>query len=361
MDGAKIAIVISDMGGGGAQRVASRLIGHWSEQGRDLTLITQAGPDSDFYDLPGGVRRIVIGGLGASSSKLAGLARNVARILALRRAIRDSGASVVVAFIGRMAVMAVLACRGLPVKVVISERNDPARQSIGFPWDLLRRRVYPLADTVTANTRGALETMSAYVPAAKLALVPNPVMAPSALPQPAAEGPLFLAAGRLSRQKGFDILLDAFARIAGDVPGWRLAVLGDGPLGRELKEQATALGIAGRVIWPGLVDDPFAWYATADVFVLSSRYEGMPNVMLEAMSMGLPVVASDASPGPLEYAVSGETALIVPNEDPQRLAEAMAQLAHDDALRDKLGAAARARMAALRPENVWPLWDRLIG
>jgi GalNAc-alpha-(1->4)-GalNAc-alpha-(1->3)-diNAcBac-PP-undecaprenol alpha-1,4-N-acetyl-D-galactosaminyltransferase len=361
MDGAKIAIVISDLGGGGAQRVASRLIAHWSAQGRDLTLITQAEPDSDFFDLPSSVRRSVIGGLGDSPNKLTGLIRNLSRILTLRRAIRDSGASVVVAFIGRMAVMATLACIGLPVKVVISERNDPARQSIGFPWDALRRRVYPLADTVTANSQGALETMRAYVPAAKLALVPNPVMAPSAPPQPAVEGPLFLAAGRLSRQKGFDILLDAFARIAGSLPGWRLAILGEGPLDADLKRQAESLGIADRVVWPGLVDDPFAWYAAADVFVLSSRHEGMPNVMLEAMSVGLPIVASDASPGPLEYAVDGATAIVVPNEDPQRLADAMARLAGDDALRGKLGDAARARMDGLRPENVWPLWDRLVG
>lgn len=348
------------MKSGGAQRVASRLIFHWHELGVNLTLFTQAPPDLDFFELPNAVERIVVGGQKNSSNVFFGLIRNFGRIFTLRKAIKASGVDSVIAFIGQTAILTVIATRGLPIKVIISERNDPALQSLGKPWDTMRRFFYPMADVVTANTSGALETMKSYVPAEKLFLTPNPGPEPSVTWGSKSQNPMFLAVGRLSHQKGFDVLLDAFASLTQLIPEWRLTFLGEGELENSLVAQTKRLGLADKVIWAGLVKNPDAWYVSAEVFILPSRYEGTPNAMLEAMEAGLPIITSDASPGPLEFAKDEINALVVPKEDPDMLAKAMFRLAKNKRLRTYLGNNGRSRVLQHRPDEVWPLWDQLL-
>lgn len=146
---ADIALVISDLGDGGAQRVLVQLAAHWSGAGRSVTIITQAGPESDFFDIPNGVRRMAAGGLGPSPNLVQRLFANLRRIRLLRRAMRDTGAPIVVSFVGRTVIATIIAHLGLPMRLIISERNDPRRQSLRPAWDILRRVLYRRADVVT--------------------------------------------------------------------------------------------------------------------------------------------------------------------------------------------------------------------
>ncbi|MBM3560351.1 MAG: glycosyltransferase family 4 protein, partial [Alphaproteobacteria bacterium] len=343
------------------QRVLARLAEHWTQAGRRVAVVTLAGPDGDFHRLPPTVRRIALGVAGVSSGLVPGLVANLRRIRALRRALRATRARVVVSLVGPTNVLTVLAARGLGCRVVVSERNDPARQSFGRIWDRLRRLVYPRADLVTANSRGALAALAGCVPASRLAYVPNPLDFPRSGDAPERD-PLILAVGRLHRQKAFDVLLDAFARIAPRHPDWRLAVVGDGDEGPALRSRAQALGIAGRVDWAGIVDDVAPWYRRAAVFALPSRHEGMPNALLEAMAHGLPPVISDALPGPLDLIVDGDSGLVTRVGDAADLATALARLIDDASLRRQIGAAARARIATAQPAGeAFAAWDRALG
>ena len=359
--GADVALVIADLGGGGAQRVATTLAGAWSEAGRGVTLITLSGTDGDVFPTPPAVRRVALGLVCASGSLLGGLITNLRRIWVLRQAIVESRVPVVISFIGTTNVITILASIGLGKRIVISERNDPTRQSLGPVWNLLRRLCYPLASQVTANSRGTLRALAAYVPEVKLALIPNPVLAPKLNPTLHGTARFMLSVGRLHPQKGFDVLLRALATSGARQDGWRLKVLGDGPLRQALHEQADELDVADLVDWLGYAPDPFPWYASADAFVLPSRYEGMPNALLEAMAMGLPVIVTDACPGPMEYVEHGVSGVVVTVEDPEALAQAMDRLMGDGEFAKRLGREGRRRVLAKTAlPRVMAAWDRAL-
>ena len=170
-----LAIVIESLGGGGAQHVATSLANAWATEGADITVITLQDAANDAFTLDPRIRRIVIGGSGRSSSSLSALLANFRRVRSLRAAIRASRADVILSFVAATNVLSVLARFGLPQRLVISERNDPALQSLGPIWNAMRRRFYRYADLAVANSHAAIETMSAYVPRDRLIWLPNPV------------------------------------------------------------------------------------------------------------------------------------------------------------------------------------------
>ena len=354
---ADAALVIEGLGGGGAQHVLSTLANHWAKAGRSIAVITLTGPERDAFPLDSAVRRIVIGGADVSSNPFAALFANIGRLRALRRALRESGAPVAVGFVGSTNVLLILAALGLRLRVIVSERNDPRRQKLPGIWDRLRRLAYPLAEVVTANSAGALESLSRFVPKAKLALVPNPLReAPSS--SAAAKGrPTLLAVGRLHPQKGFDILLEAFAAVRQGREDWCLVVLGEGAQEQSLKEQARRLGVDSAVEWKGFVADPFPWYRAADVFVLPSRFEGTSNALLEAMSCGVAAIASDAAG---ESVAHERTGLVIPAGDAPALTGALARLMDDAGLRRRLGEAARAAISAQGGEPALAAWEKIV-
>jgi glycosyltransferase involved in cell wall biosynthesis len=358
---ADVALVTSDLKAGGAQRVLVLLANHWAAQGRRVVVVTQAGLEEDFFQLDSKVRRIVSGGIGASPDPVRRVLRNLRGVALLRRALIEAGAPVAVAFVGRTAVRAVLAGLGLKLRLVAAERNDPGRQNLGPPWDLLRRLLYRRAHLVLANSQAGVAALAHFVPAGKLAFAPNPPPTPPAGAAAAKRGRCFLAVGRLHYQKAYDVLLDAFAIVAPRFPEWRLVVLGDGELRAELAGRAQALGLADRIDWLGRQADPWPWFRAADVFVLPSRFEGTPNALLEAMSCAAPPIVSDATAGALEYVSDGESGLVAPVNDAGALAAAMARLAADPALRARLGQAARLRVATPSFAEAVATWERLLG
>ena len=242
------------------------------------------------------------------------------RTLYLRRTIRKIGPDSVLSFLTQTNILTVLATRGLATHTVISERNDPRLQRHQARVERLRHIVYPWADVVTANSKGALTALQSFVPKHKLAFLPNPLAATPASETATFAAPTVITVGRLVEQKGIDVLLAAWAKVAPSLPDWRLALVGDGPLAGELKEQARKLGVEDSVDWVGHVSDPFPLLRGAKLFVLTSRFEGTPNALLEAMACGLPAVVSDASPGPCELIGTDESraGLIVPVEDADR-------------------------------------------
>ena len=284
------------------------------------------------------------------------------RMAWLRRTIRKIEPDAVLSFLTQTNILTVLATRGLDTHTVISERNDPRLQRHRPRIELLRRVVYRWADVVTANSKGALTSLESFVPKHKLAFLPNPVLAAFTGEATPYAAPTVVTVGRLVEQKGLDVLLAAWAKVVAALPGWRLALVGDGPLASELKALAAGLNIEDSVDWIGHVADPFPWLRGAEFFVLTSRFEGTPNALLEAMACGLPAVVSDASPGPCELIGSDESAagLIVPVEDADGTAEAIIRLARDETLRSRLGLAARERVRTHDADHALEVWLQLL-
>lgn len=350
-----LVIVVPDLSLGGAQRVVTSLAAGLTRRGVRTQIVTIAAVQANEFPQSAGVARIALGEDRASKTLWSALRNNVRRILALRRAVVQSGSGVVLSMVGGTNILAVAACATLPVHLVISERNDPSRQSLGRLWDWLRRRVYRYASTVTANSAAAIDVLRSYVPERKLALVDNP---PPELPPGAAvpREPIVLAVGRLERQKAHDVLIAAFARIAPTFPEWRLQIVGSGSLETTLRRQASDLQVADRIHWQPPVPDIWPFYQRASVFAFPSRYEGTPNALLEAMSAGLPSVISNTVPGALALVSDGREGRVVPTDAVEPLASALGELMRDGPLRERLGMAARSRVSAHSSDAVLARW-----
>lgn len=357
-----ILFLIADLGSGGAQQVLSQIANHWAATGRRIGVATFSDESEDFFTLDNRIERIVLGGIADSGPVIDKLRNNYTRVKAIRGALKQFNGHTAISFIAPMNTLLVAASRGLAYQIIISERNDPARQSYGRAWDTLRRHLYKRADLVTANSRGAIETLKAFVPSEKLAYLPNPLRAqPDPSPTDAPERtPVFLNVGRLHEQKAQDVLIRAFADIHERCPEWRLVILGEGGAREELEALATDLGVAHKVDLPGRVSDPFPHYRQASIFVLPSRWEGFPNTLMEAMSCGLPSIVSDATPGPLEVVRDHETGRVVPSDNVKALADAMLQMAREPQECQRLGEAGQRCMAPFALEHVLDEWDRVI-
>ena len=168
-----------------------------------------------------------------------------------------------------------------------------------------------------------------------------------------------MAIGRLGREKGFDLLIDAFSRVARHYPAWELWVWGEGKERRNLETQITSLGLEGRVFLPGSTDTPWEEMERSEIVVVPSRYEGMPNAMLEAMALARPVVASDCASGPREISNDGTCAVLVPPEDVAALASALDRVMGDEGERQRIGRLALSVRERYSMERMLALWEEL--
>ena len=277
----------------------------------------------------------------------------------IRQSLRRDKPRAVVSFITVTNIFVILASLGLKTRIVVSERNDPTRQKAGAIWGTLRWILYRFADVVTANSREAVQAMSGYVPGHKLAAVHNPVIMPSKL-DACERSDVILNIGRLVPQKRQDLILKAVSSLGPKAEGWRVEIVGEGPERASLTALSQRLGLAARVSLPGRVTDPGSCYRRAGIFVLSSLYEGTPNVLLEAMAHGLTCVVSDSVPGALEHVEDGVSGLVFRSADAEHLAQRLEELLQQPELRERLGQEARRRMEAYSIENVTADWNRLL-
>jgi glycosyltransferase involved in cell wall biosynthesis len=240
-------------------------------------------------------------------------------------------------------------------------------------WQRLRRSLYPRVAAVVSLTRADAPRFAALNPrteviynASSLRTPQGPAaVAPAGLNadvggDAGAAAPLVLAVGRHVAQKGFDMLVQAWVRVAAAVPGARLRVLGDGPLRAQHERLAQSLGLGARIEWLAPSADIAAHYAQAALFVLPSRYEGMPLALLEAQALGVPAVAFDCPTGPAEI-LSEATGRLVPAGDVAGLAAALVALLQAPSLRAAMARAAVERSRRLfSPEEHLRRWTALL-
>ena len=257
----------------------------------------------------------------------------------------------------------------LPTHLVISERNDPRLQCMFFPWNLLQGWLWRRADCITANTAGVLDGLKSCFPEHQnvMQLLPNPLVleGPSSSDDASPmfhEELGFLAVCRLVPQKGIDVLIRAYASLPNSLrKDWPLTIAGDGPERPALERLVNQLLPSGQVRFLGFHNQPISLHYSSAVFVLPSRFEGMPNALLEAMGSGMAVVVSDASPGPLEVVVDGETGLVFRSEDVEALSVAMKKLALDRLLRVQLGMEAFSLMKNQSWDSLDHVWCKILS
>lgn len=355
----RVLFIVATLEAGGAERVVAMLAGAFAEESVDVTVLTLAGTGEDFFPVEFGVRRIGLGLLEGNPG-LAGRARTTfSRLRAIRRVVAEERPDVVVSFVEVLNIITVLALMGTRTPVAVSERTVPWAHSIGPVRSTLRKLLYPRAAVVVVQTESVATWTRRFVDRARVVVLPNPVDVPPAFAAVERE-PVVLALGRLSREKGFDLLVDAFGRIAGEFPDWTLRIGGEGIERDALERRVEALGLASRIELPGLLNAA-AELERCGVFVLPSRFEGFPNALLEAMAHGVAVIAADAPAAPREIVHDEVGGLLVPCEDVGALSQALRRLLSSPADRERLGQGGRQRVTAFATPVVAARWLEVLS
>lgn len=253
-------------------------------------------------------------------------------------------------------------------KFILSERLHPAefqysgKEKKGKIILRLMRLLYKKADAVVANSKETAEEIE-RITGNPCRYIYNPTLTGDL--QKLAEqevnqewlkkeckNPVVISVGRLSKEKGFDILIKAFSRIQKELDA-RLVIIGEGEERASLETLAESLGIRDQVWMPGYDENPYKYVSKADVFVLSSRFEGLPNTLIEALAVGTPCVATRCKSGPAEILLDGEGGLLVDVEDEEQMAKAICLLIKDSGLRSQLQENAK--------RNLWRFGSSTVG
>lgn len=363
-----LLIFIHSLRGGGAERVVADMSAWWADCGVKVSVVTQAGSDADVYSLDPRVTRHVLGTAGDSGGGLRGLSANLRRVLRLRRLLRREKPTVVLGMMTTSSILAILASWRLDCRVIATEHTHPPSQRLPPIWQRLRQWAYPRAHTVVALTHGTAQWIEQDVPGARLTVIPNAVRWPLQDGEPVQEPPAsdgrryLLAVGRLHPVKGFDRLITAFSSISDRFPDWDLIILGEGDSRAELEQQVHELGLTERVSLPGRVGNISQWYRASDLYVLSSRTEGLSNTLLEAMAAGIAPVAVDCDTGPREIIRDGiDGVLVNPPDDSDALAAHLSDLmAHPEKRQALARRAVDVRDRFSMPRTM-ALWGKLFG
>lgn len=331
----KIVFVVSALHGGGAERVTVLLADELSKEGFDVTILMIAGTER-AYDTSPPVKVISLSGKSSGNPLI-----KAKRLISLRKYIRENKDAYFYSLSTSINLQALIACAGLSVKLAVSERNDPARCS----YRRFRDLVYSAGALWGAKFIFQTGDAAAYFGnnkriRANSSVIPNPVSLPKGLApieRPRSARRRIAAVGRLEDQKNYPLLLRAFAEFYGSNKDWQLSIYGKGTRLEALRELAGRLGIDSAVIFEGFCPDVLQKIKEADIFVMSSDYEGMPNALMEAMALGLPCIATDCPiGGPAMLIESGGNGLLTKVGDCEELAGAMERLSADEELAARL-------------------------
>lgn len=362
----RLTLVTPSLGCGGAERAAVLLAEGLCQKGHEVSLVTFYGIDTDFYQVPDQVHRISLNIARKSPTPIHALWNNINRLLVIRRTIEKIAPDIVISFLHQTTVLTLISLSHTHYPIIVSEQNNPL-QAVEKAWKKLQRLTYPYAAKVVSSSRG-VDAYFDWLPITKRAVIYNPLVPLDKLQNSTnfiqganLDKKWMIAMGRLVHQKGFDMLLSAFQKIADKHSNWQLLILGEGGLRADLETLRENLGLTDQVLLPGMINNPFPILKRAKLFVLSSRFEGFGNVLIEAMACGLPVISTDCPSGPREIIHHEVDGLLVPNENVEALAAAMDRLMSDEQERQRLATNAPQVTEQFSLEKVTQDWEKLIA
>ncbi len=354
----KILLSIPALQGGGAERVMSTLANGWVAEGHNVCFVTYEPSNSKpYYKLNTNINVVQLDTL--TSCKYAKPMILIKRFFGLRDQIKKFNPDIVISFLDTNNIMAVFATLGLDVPVVVSERINPKTTPIGKVKKFLRNWAYCKASSLVVQNKGIKECFSTQIQK-NTSIIPNPIVLENNINWTGGKKE-FVALGRISIQKGYTYLIDAFSKVSKKHPDWTLKIIGKGNNedSKKLEKQIQTLGMEGRIFLKDAVKEPQKEIAQSKIFVFSSIYEGMPNSLMEAMAIGMPVISADCDFGPSDLINNGKNGILVPIKDSLSLAKAMEKLADDSALQKKLGNSAKKDMEQYELRKILNLWQNV--
>lgn len=355
-----IAIYLPSLRGGGAERVMVMLANGFAVRGHRVDLVLARAEGPYLSEVAPNVRIVDLD-----------KGRVLASLLPLARYLRRERPDAMLSALNHANIIAILARKlaRSKARLVVSERNSLTGLGSGRKGRVFRglmRRFYPWADGVVAVAQAGVQELVSEIglDPARVISIPNPVDAghyrqlaaerpdhPWLMP---GQPPVILAVGRLEPQKDYPVLLSAFSRLHGR-HAVRLVILGEGSQRAAIEQQTAAAGLEDSVLLAGFQGNPFGWMAACAVYVMSSRHEGFPNSLVQAMACGARVVSTDCPTGPAEILEHGKWGRLVPVGDAEALAQALEAALNDPAPPD-----AQSRLTDFHPDRVVSTYERVL-
>lgn len=354
-----ILFFIPRMGSGGAERVISVLSNSFVEKGHTVH-IAQLIQSKSFYPLD---ERVTLSDMSIHirrTNKLLALwdqARFFLRgVRYIKKEVKERQPDVVIAFMRQSGIMMWVArMLGCKAKLICSERNDPTVQNALVRF--IMRRVYKSSDLLVCQG----QTVADYFSSVKNKIViPNPINGDTLADRAENIVSRVVAVGRLDKQKNFELLINSFADVYPNFPQYRLDIYGEGPERNTLQRLIDSKDMQEHICLCGAKKNVQELISDASLFVMSSNYEGFPNALLEAMSIGLPVISTDFSTGIARELIEGENGLVVPVGDRQSMSKAIAELLSDDERRRSMGALNREKCKKFYIPQIIEKWEDAI-
>ena len=336
MNSKRVVFIFRNMGTGGAQKIEAFVANTLLEEGYDVVAINMSSsPCTVNLNKDIKIVDVLYDSIEKCSNKLLKNVYKCSYIIKLRKKILSFKPDIVCAFLSDVVRITVLAMKGSDIPIIGSERGDPyfftEKQFNKY------RKAYLKCKSVVFQLDDVAQKYNLPI-SIKQKVIPNPCIPRknNYCKKRFQTNKTIIAAGRLTDQKRFDLLIDAFEIVKQRFPEYQLHIYGDGPLKEELELKIQKSFVKGSVLLVGDVDDVFNIAVNAEFFVLSSDFEGIPNVILESMAAGIPCISTDCSPGGARFLLkNGECGLIVPRNDKEKLAEAMIKYIMNPTLRSQ--------------------------
>jgi GalNAc-alpha-(1->4)-GalNAc-alpha-(1->3)-diNAcBac-PP-undecaprenol alpha-1,4-N-acetyl-D-galactosaminyltransferase len=349
----KIDLISSSLFGAGAQRVLVLLANYFVTRGHEVKIITFN--KGDAYSLDSRISRVQLHSGHFKNHTLRTLSN-----LILHYRQRKNRPDVCISFISKMNFSAIISCKLFSIKVIACEHNNhmvKTNSIVNFTWNYL----YRLADYVTVLT--AFDKPFFESKGAKVMVMPNPSTFTPIAENNHLREKVILAVGSLNRvyHKGFDNLIVLIAPVLKQHPDWTLKIVGKGAGIDSLMGLASKSGVEKQIIFTGFRDDVNDLMHHSEIFILASRFEGLPMVLLEAMSQGMACLAYDCITGPSEMIQHNENGLLIKNQDQKEMQKGLLALINDESLRRRLSCNAIKSLDKYSIENVYSLWELLFN
>jgi glycosyltransferase involved in cell wall biosynthesis len=333
----KICLIISSLRSGGAERVLSELANYWVSNSHQVSLITIDEKASDFYDIDPSIQRHAMNLSFESNGLFAGILANVKRIITIRKIVQAQKPDVVLSFMDSTNILCCISLVGTKIPLFVSERIDPFERKISLIRTLIRPYLYRnFAKKVVVQTLAVEVKCQSNWSISNIKVISNPISTHhyfSAMPR----DKIILSVARLYPQKRHENLIRAFHKTNYKCGQWKLIICGDGPLKQDLIGLVNKLELSEYVLFTGSIKNISEYFNLASIFCLSSSYEGFPNALLEALSMGCACISTDCKSGPREILEDGRLGILVPVDDVEAMAEALRRLMQSPELREQFG------------------------
>lgn len=355
----KIVLYIDNMNRGGAQRVMGNLAEHFLSKKIKVILVNDYPPDECVlnYNLSDQIERVYL----RDSYTKSPIANNYYRLKKLRKLIKDERPDVVLSFLGGPNIRMLISTMGIKVKKIVSVRNDPNKEyGANYFKRVFVRKLFECSSGCVFQTEDAADYFTENV-RNKSTIIYNPVAKKFFETNLSDSRQNVITVGRLNLQKNHFLLIDAFARIADDFPEVNLIIYGEGPLREQLETYINGKKLESRVSMPGNVSNVEEVLRKAKVFVLSSDYEGMPNALMEAMTVGLPCISTDCPCGGPRMLIQNDgQGILIPCKNEDKMADALKMVLSSDKLQTTLGENAKMRASDFMSEKVLEQWEKFL-